>query len=120
MLEDSPSLRPFALALLARALEGQGRNAQALSFAREAYAQLEATGEVQDGEATIRLAFAECLIASPEPEAAKQAVRDAVKRLRKLASTIDDPNWRESFLNRIPEHRRILELGRELGICTCS
>jgi serine/threonine-protein kinase len=31
------------------------------------------------------------------------------------AETIEDPASRESFLTRIPEHRRILELARELA-----
>jgi tetratricopeptide (TPR) repeat protein len=57
------SVRPFAIALLARALLAQDRRAEALVSARDAYAQLERLGVVDDGEATIRLALAECLIA---------------------------------------------------------
>jgi len=39
-----------------------------------------------------------------------------MERLSKQAGSIDNPEWRQSFLNRIPEHRRIIELSRELGI----
>ncbi len=108
-----PSARPFALALLARALLAQGRLDEALPNAREAHAQLDRLGFVDDGEATIRLALAECLIATGDQPAAQAAVTAAAQWLRARAQTIDDPAMRESFLTRIPEHRRILELARQ-------
>jgi len=116
MLADNPALRPFALALLARAFHGQGRIVEALSCARDAYAQLEALGQVEDGESTIRLAFAECLVASSDLATAKQVIEKAIASLRNRASNIDIPDWRRSFLTRIPEHACILEVARELGI----
>jgi tetratricopeptide (TPR) repeat protein len=116
MLADNPALRPFALALLARAFHGQGRIVEALSCARDAYAQLEALSQVQDGESTIRLAHAECLAASSDLVTAKQVTEKAIEWLRSRANSIDIPEWRRSFLTRIPEHARILELARELGI----
>jgi tetratricopeptide (TPR) repeat protein len=111
-----PSLRPFALALVARVLLAQGRLADALPLARDAHTQLESLGVVQDGEATIRLALAECLVATGDQPAAHQAVATTAQWLRTRAETIDDPAMRESFLTRIPEHRRILELAREVGV----
>jgi tetratricopeptide (TPR) repeat protein len=110
MLANNPALRPFALALLARAYNGQGRIVEALSYARDAYEQLEALGQVQDGEATIRLAFAESLFASSDSVAAKRIVKESVERIREQAGSIDIPEWRRSFLTRIPEHARLLEL----------
>ena len=108
--------RPFAVALLARALLAQGRLTEALPHARAAFAQLETLGVVDDGEATIRLALAECLIAAGDQPAAQEAVATTAQWLRARAETIDDPAMRESFLTRIPEHRRILELAREIGL----
>jgi tetratricopeptide (TPR) repeat protein len=116
MLSNNPSLRPFALALLARSLHGQGRFAEALPYAREAYAQLETLGQIQDGESSVRLAFAECLIAFQDLIAARKVIEKATERLRKQANSIDVPEWRRSFLERIPEHARIFALARELGI----
>ncbi len=116
MLENNPALRPFGLALLARSLRGQGLIVEALAQARGAYTQLEELGQVQDGETTIRLAFAECLVASSDLAAAREVVEKAVKRLLKQASSIDISDWRQAFLTRIPEHLRILELARELGV----
>jgi serine/threonine protein kinase/tetratricopeptide (TPR) repeat protein len=116
LLDNTPSLRPFAMALLARSLHGQGLIAEALALAKEAHAQLEALGKVQDGEAIIRLAYVECLLASLDSESARQALQVAIERLRRQAATIDNPAWRKSFFNRIPEHRRLLELAHEMAI----
>jgi tetratricopeptide (TPR) repeat protein len=113
-LDTVPSIRPFALALLARALLAQGRQAEALVSARDAYAQLESLGVVDDGEATIRLALAECLAAAGSASAAQEILDNAAKRIVTSAEAIEDLAVRESFLNRIPEHRRILELAHEL------
>jgi tetratricopeptide (TPR) repeat protein len=109
------SVRPFAIALLARALLAQGRPAEALVSSRDAYAQLESVGVVDDGEATIRLALAECLIAVGDTTAAREVLNKAAGRILASAEAIDDPAMRESFLTRIPEHRRILDLARELA-----
>jgi tetratricopeptide (TPR) repeat protein len=109
------SSRPFAIALLARALVAQDRPAEALLSARDAYAQLESLGVVDDGEATIRLALAECLIAVGDTLAAREVLEKAAGRILASAEAIEDPAIRESFLTRVPEHRRILELARELA-----
>jgi serine/threonine protein kinase/tetratricopeptide (TPR) repeat protein len=114
-VEANPALRPFAIALLARSLNNQGHSAEALSLAREAFSQLELIGRVQDGEAVIRLVFAECLIASSEVETAKQVIEKSVKRLRIQVASIHNPEWRRSFLTRIPEHARTLEIAHEMG-----
>ena len=104
------SARPFAVALLARARLAQGRHAEALLSARDAHAQLESLGAVDDGELTVRLAYGECLLAAGEALAARAAIDKAARRILESAESIDDPTVRESFLARIPENRRILEL----------
>jgi tetratricopeptide (TPR) repeat protein len=109
------SSRPFAIALLARALLAQERPAEALIAAREACAQLESLGVVDDGDPTIRLALAECLIATGDTLAARDVLDKAASRILASAEAVDDSAIRESFLTRIPEHRRILELARELA-----
>jgi tetratricopeptide (TPR) repeat protein len=109
------SARPFACALVARALRAQERPAEALIAARDAYAQLESLGVVDDGDPTIRLALAECLIATGDTLAARDVLDKAASRILASAEAVDDSAIRESFLTRIPEHRRILELARELA-----
>jgi hypothetical protein len=61
------------------------------------------------------LALAECLIATGDALAAREVLDKAAGRILASAEAIEDPAIRESFLTRIPEHRRILELARELG-----
>jgi tetratricopeptide (TPR) repeat protein len=116
LIQDDPSMRPFGIALLARALNAQGRAPEALSLAKDAVAQMQALGSLSDGEATVRLALVECLIAANDIHSAKETVRAAAQWLKTRADTISDGSQRASFIERIPEHRRILELARELGI----
>jgi hypothetical protein len=116
MLEDNPSLQPFAQALIARSLNEQGHAREALSLAELAHSSLERLGGVDDGELTIRLTYAECLRTSSNIPAAMHVLNKAVQRLLRQASTMQTPEWRESFLTRIPENRCILELARLLGI----
>ena len=120
MLGNNPGLRLFALAVLARSLGGQGQMLKATACAREAHTQLEAVGQIQDGEIIVRLAFAECLVASSDLRSAKPVIGKAIERLYDRARSISIPEWRQSFLTRIPEHCRILELARDLGIAQLS
>jgi hypothetical protein len=62
------------------------------------------------------LALVECLIAANDIQSAKETVRVAVQWLRNQTDTIPDGGQRGPFIERIPEHRRILDLARELGI----
>jgi tetratricopeptide (TPR) repeat protein len=109
------TLRPFALAVLAGALRGQGRIEEALAEAREANRLLEAQGYVEDGEAAIRLALIECLMAAGDLPAARQAASAASRRLFERAAALDDARWRAGFLKALPDHRRTLELTRALA-----
>jgi tetratricopeptide (TPR) repeat protein len=104
---------PFASALVARALLAQGHASEALLHARDAYAELERLGAVYDGEATIRLALVECLIAVGDVHSTQELLDKATTWLHACASNIGDPALREAFLTRIPDNRRILELARD-------
>jgi eukaryotic-like serine/threonine-protein kinase len=108
-LVDVPPLRPAALAALARALLSQGRRDEALSNATEAHGLLESAGWVEDGEALIRLVYAECLLAAGSRSPAAHVLDKAVHRLEDRAAAIEKPEWRTAFL-RLPEHARTLEL----------
>ena len=91
---------------------------QALARATEAYAAVDAKAYVEDGEATVRLAYAEALLASGHRADAVFVLADAMAWLQSRAQTLDDFNLRTSFLERIPEHRRIRELAANLGFDT--
>jgi len=116
MAENNPGLRPYALALAARAALGQRRISEAHEWAKDAYEQLESLGDVTDGEETIRLAYAECLLAQSDRVAAKEVLLKARNRIDTKAKTIDILDWRRSFLTRILENRRTIELADQLGI----
>jgi len=116
LVESNPALRPFALATLARALVGQGRAGEALPWAAEAQASLRQQGAMPEGEATIRLAYIECLQRSAQATTAKTAVEEAVASLRAQLASIERPDWHQSFLTRIPEHLAIVQLAEQYHI----
>jgi tetratricopeptide (TPR) repeat protein len=102
-------------AILGRALLAGGRAADALEMANHAIAALERLGGIDDGEAIIRLTHAEALAAVGDASAARVALRCARARLLERAERIRDDGIRASFLERVPENRRTLELSREVG-----
>lgn len=107
---DVPPAYPTALAALARAVSAQGRFTEAVEISHDAYARLQALGGVEDMEALIPLAHAECLLAAGRMDEAREVLSKARRRLEERADAIDNPEWRESFLRRLPFHARTLEL----------
>jgi tetratricopeptide (TPR) repeat protein len=110
ILAVAPPARPHAMATLARVRLAQGRAGDALSCARDAMSLLVSLGHVDEGESLVRLVYAEALDAAGERDAAASAIREARERLLARAETIIEPGWRQSFLERVPEHARTLEL----------
>ena len=98
-------------AILGRALLAQGRAHDALEVAEHGLAMLERLGGIDDGEAIIRLTHAEALAAIGDAPAAAAALARARARLLERADRIRDARLRASFLERVPENRRTLELG---------
>ena len=110
MLAAAPPLRAAAGAILARVLLAADRTAEALEAAREAYAQLEALGSLEEGEATVRLAYAESLQAAGAITEATHVLVAAKHELLQRASKISDPDWRRSFLTQVPDNALTLQL----------
>ncbi|MBI4703691.1 MAG: AAA family ATPase [Deltaproteobacteria bacterium] len=102
----------MAQALLASVLLAQGRSAEALASARQAKQGLDSCGGIQEGEALVRLVWAEALDATGDREAARAAIAAAHERLLERASRIDDEELRASFLERVPENARTMELAQ--------
>ena len=102
--------RAGALAVLARAELGQGRGDQALVTAREAWGLLESLGTIEEGEALIRLVYAEALAASGNEREYGVAIAAARDHLVARAARISDPGWRERFLSAVPDNARTLAL----------
>jgi tetratricopeptide (TPR) repeat protein len=115
LLEKMPPLVPAARAALAKTLLLQARADEALVQAREAYRLLEEQKRVEDGEALIRLVYAESLLAVGREEEARATIDDAADRLIQRASKIEQPAWRETFLGRIRWHADTLAAARRFG-----
>jgi tetratricopeptide (TPR) repeat protein len=101
-----------AMGVRAGALLCLGRPHEALDAARAGMAILEATGTLEDGEALLRMVHAEALHAAGARERGRAAMDEAHAWLCAQAMQIENPAWRETFLDRVVEHRRIAELAR--------
>ena len=112
-LEAFPPLRCFGLAVLARVLLERGRADEALAATTESMALLFSCVVIEEDEALPRLAHAEALEAHGDHAAACDAIRIARDRLHERAAKITRAQWHESFLHRVPEHARTLELAQE-------
>ena len=111
-----PPTRVPALAIAARIRRVRGDVATALGLAREACTILEEIGQIEEGDALVRLEWAESLDAAGSTDEARRALADARDRLKARADRIDDVQLRESFLSAIPDNQRTLLLAREWGV----
>ena len=107
-----PMDRPAFLATLAGARLAQGRTLEALATAAEAMALYRTLGFCSHffGTALLWVTYTECLLAADQRERARDAAADARAWLVGIADKIDDPHYRATFLDAVPEHRRILAL----------
>jgi len=115
LFANSPSSRSQSLAIASLAELAQGKMDAALRSAGEAHELLEALGEVEEGESTIRLAWAEALAAAGDPRA-PEAIAGARRRLLERAAKIGDAAWRRSFLERVPENARTIALSEASSV----
>ncbi len=109
---DIPPSKAYALGFLARAALLAGDGAGALAAAAEAMTLLESLGGLDEGEAMVRLSFAESLDATGDRAGAAHAIARARARIEETAARIGDPTWRQSFLENVADCRRTLELDR--------
>ena len=110
LVEVSPGNKAHALGALGRVLVTCGDAVAALEASTAAMTLLESLGAIGEGEALVRVAHADALEASGDHAGAVSAIEKAREILRGQAERIGDARWRESFLSRIPENARILEL----------
>ncbi len=107
-------------AVLARIRLWQGRAGEALEVARAAMDLLTTLGGIDEGEALLRLTYAEALAACGDRAPAQAAIRAAGARLRARAERISDPELRRSFLAAVPENARTIELERAWEMSTLA
>jgi len=109
LLSVAPAARARALAMHARIELAQGRAKEALDLARDAD-ELLAQHATDEGDALVPLVYAEALAANDRREDARASLVAAHARLLERALKIGDPGLRESFLTRVPENRRTIDL----------
>jgi tetratricopeptide (TPR) repeat protein len=112
-LEAFPPTRALALAALADARLHQGRTTEALAAARDAMSLLDALGKLDEGEAQVRLVYAEALAATGDAASARSALQEARRRLVERAAKIKDEGLRASFLENVPENARTLSFAKQ-------
>lgn len=111
-LASIPPLKAFALGVLSTVLLSRERARAGVEAAREGIGIREALAGMEEGEARLRLAYAECLTALHDP-AANEALRSARARILTRAAQIADRGFRASFVRRVPENARTLDLSLE-------
>jgi tetratricopeptide (TPR) repeat protein len=109
MSAEERLMRPYSLAVLARVRLARGDVASARTAATAA---LGGVDDVNEGESTIRLAYAEALHAAGELEEARARIAAARQRLVERAAKISDEKLRDAFL-RLPLHVRTFALADE-------
>jgi tetratricopeptide (TPR) repeat protein len=109
-------LQPAALAALSRAVLAQGRVDEALRQARTAHELLASIGHVEDYETLVRLVLPEALHAAGHVDDARAELKAAHDRLQERASKIANTEWRDSFLTRLRDNARTIQLARAWSI----
>ena len=111
-LKVAPALRVAATAAAGARAAGAGRrSSRATAAAREAFAELRSLGEIEEGEAAVRLVHAECLRGGrrggrrPRGGPARRATGCWPR-----AARIGEPSWRQRFLSDVPPNARLLAL----------
>jgi len=110
-LASAPAERALALALLARARLGRGKVHDASVAAHEAYySALESLGGMGECETVVRLAYAECLLAARDLEAAHLVLLRARERLHVRAASLGPRCDRNAFCTGVPYNCETLRL----------
>ncbi|HVK67055.1 MAG TPA: AAA family ATPase, partial [Polyangium sp.] len=115
-LATMPTYRLLASSYLVTALLRQGRAAEAREMAEQDLGRLAGRGSTGVSESRFRLAVVEARWATGDTEAAREACIEAREVLVETAARIGDPDYRRSFLEDVPAHRRTLALAEELGV----
>ena len=110
LLQAAPRARVMAQSVQARAALIQKRIEEALAEAQKAIDELDRLGSIDEGEAEVRLVYAECLDAAGARTKAVAVIEEACQRLRQRSAAIADFDLRKRFLCDVPVHARTLML----------
>jgi len=115
LLRAVPLDCPPVLATLAATELRQGRAAEALAHAREAFEMHVAQGHLTYRRVFVMVVYAQCLLAMGDEAGARDAALKARGHVHEIAETIADPLVRERFLERVIENRAAQDLARRLA-----
>jgi tetratricopeptide (TPR) repeat protein len=105
-----------ALAVRARLHLAAGDEARAMIDARAAMDELTQLKAIDEGEALVRLTFAEVLDETGHADEARRALTEARDRLLQQAARIGDAALRKSFLSNVSEHATTFALSARWGV----
>jgi tetratricopeptide (TPR) repeat protein len=113
---DDPSGQGEALAVLADVLLRADRPAEALVSADRAITLMNTHHVTLFHEGLLRLVRVAALLKLGNEAEADRALHEAKDRITTAAAKIQDPDLRSSFLTKLEEHARVLELAAERGL----
>jgi hypothetical protein len=105
-----------ALGRLARVRLARGDGPTALELSKQAMELCERLGGLEEGEALVRLTYAEALAACGRAAEAAAAARAAHARLIRSAATIREHAVRAAYFEAVPEHARTVALVAQPGV----
>jgi len=111
--EPFPSLFAHALGVQGATLLFVGRTEQALRPATHAMELLSQHGGAGEGEGLLRLTYALVIAQTGDKAESRRAMKAARDRIVGLAERFSDPRHKQSFLEKISENARIVQLGSE-------
>ena len=114
-LQPFPPLRLEFICLRSRLMREQGQNPDALRLCEEALQEMEALGIEPAGLLDLYVALAQAREHASQHEAARMAVQRALPILRRRVADIPDPAWRATYLYKVAENARLLELAAQWG-----
>jgi tetratricopeptide (TPR) repeat protein len=109
----TPPMRAWALGVKAEIELAEGENAEARTSARQAMDLVEQMGFLDEGESTVRLAWARALRATGDERGFVAAIAEARASLLKRAAAIKNEQRRRTFLESVPENAQTLALFAE-------
>jgi ATP/maltotriose-dependent transcriptional regulator MalT len=116
LLAVAPWLLVYARAALAHVLLAVRRAEEALREAEASDRQRRELGFLEEGESFVLLVWARALEAAGRSEDAREALAEAAASLLERADRIQDPAWRRSFLEQVPDNAQTIALARRLGV----
>jgi Flp pilus assembly protein TadD len=108
--------RIYALATLAEALLARGDAEGARDAAERSLAVVAEAGSGHVGDLLAKTVLAQSLRTLGRMDEARGAIESALALLRERALRVTNPARRKTMLERVPDHRRVLEVARELEV----